>query len=103
MIDAFEVVPPLFHRFHNGQELPIVSIVVLFGRGAFSGIEGDRPKSSEPIVLVEDASNCKAACISLQDDWLCWVEMLENWYFSEHLLKLSECMFGFSSPFPCGR
>jgi hypothetical protein len=42
MIRFLEVVAPLLPSLHNGQELPMVRGVVLFGTWAFSSIDVDR-------------------------------------------------------------
>ena len=68
MIWSLEVVVPLLHSVHNGQDLPIVRVVVLFGTLEISAVEVDRSENPENIVLVENAGNGEAACISLQNN-----------------------------------
>jgi len=68
VIGALKIVSPLFHYLDNRQELPIVRVVVLFGGGAFSRVEIDWAKNPEFVLLVEDAGDCEAACIGLQND-----------------------------------
>ena len=63
VMGAIEIVSPLFHCLDNCQELPIVRVIVLFGRRAFSRVEIDWAKNPESIVLVEEAGHCKAGCI----------------------------------------
>lgn len=67
VIGSVEVVSPLIHNLPDCWTLPIAHIVVQFGRRAFLSVEIDWQKIPKPIVLIEDASDRKAACISLQD------------------------------------
>jgi hypothetical protein len=76
MIGSLEVVAPLFHSLNDRQKLPIVHIIILFGRRAFSIVEIDWSESPEFIVLVENTGNREATCISLQNPRLCRVEIL---------------------------
>jgi hypothetical protein len=78
MLGTFEVVSPLFHRVHDHWDLPIVRVVVLFGSAAFSGVEVERLEDPESVELIENAGDCEAAGIGLQNDWLLQVEMLED-------------------------
>jgi hypothetical protein len=71
VISALEIVSPLFHCLDNRQELPIVRVVVLFGERAFSRVKIDWAKNPESVVLVEDAGDCEACCIGLQNDRFC--------------------------------
>jgi len=100
VISALEIVSPLFHCLKNRQELPIIRVIVLFGRRAFSRVEIDWAKNPESVVLVEDAGDCEAACIGLQNDQFLRVEMLENRCFGTGFFELSKCEFGIPSPFP---
>jgi len=83
LISALEIVSPLFHCLDNRQELPIVCVVVLFGRRAFSRVEIDCAKNHEYVVLVKDAGDCETACIGLQNDQFLRVEMLEDQCFGK--------------------
>jgi hypothetical protein len=100
VISAVEIVSPLFHCLDNRQELPIVRVVVLFAGTAFSRVEIDCAKNPESVVLVEDAGDCEAACIGLQNDRFLPVEVLEDQCFGKGLFELSKCEFGIPSPFP---
>jgi len=71
MIRSLEVVVPLLQSLHNGQELPIVRVVVLFGTYSFSRVDVDRSENTETVTVVENAGYGKAACISLQNNRLC--------------------------------
>jgi hypothetical protein len=55
VIRSLEGVAPLLHCLHDGQELPIVRVVVLFGTCAFSRVEVDRFDNPETVILVENA------------------------------------------------
>jgi len=99
-ISALEIVFPLCHWINNRQELPIVPVIVLFGRGAFLRVEIDWPTNPESVVLVEDAGICEAACLCLQNDWFLRVEMLENRCCGKCLFQRSKCDFGIPNPFP---
>jgi len=77
LIGALEIVSPLFHCLENRQELPTVRVVVLFGGGSFSRVEIDWATNAESVVLVEDAGDCGAACIGLQNDRFLWVVLQE--------------------------
>ena len=100
VISALEIVSPLFHCLDNRQELPIVRVVVLSGRRSFSRGEIDWAKNPESVVLVEDASDCEAACSGLQNDQYLQVEMREDQCFGKGLFEFSKCEFGIPSPFP---
>jgi len=66
-------------------------------------VEVKWPEDLETVVMIEDAGNCEAACIGLEEGCLSWVEMLEDRCSSEGLLELLKGQFRFSSPFPFGR
>jgi len=100
VIGALEMVSPLFHCIDNRQELPIIRVVVLLGAGAFSRVEIDWVKNPESVILVEDAGDCEAACVGLQNDRFLRVEMLEDRCFGKGLFEFSKCEFGIPSPFP---
>ena len=100
VIGAPEIGSPLFHCRDDRQELPILSIVVLFGRLAFSSVEIDYAKNAESVILIKDAGNCEAACIGLQNDRFLLVDMLEDRCYSKGLFELLKCEFGIPSPFP---
>ena len=100
VIGALEIVSPLLYCLDNHQELPILRVVVLFGRRAFSRVEIDWAKNPESVVLVKDAGDCKAACIGLQNHRFLRVEMRENQCFGKGLFEPLKCMFGIPSPFP---
>ena len=99
VIGARQILSPLFHCLDYRQELLIVHVVVLIGGEAFSRVEIDWVKNPESVILVEDASDCEAACIGLQNDRFLRVEMLEDQCFSKGLFELSKCKFGIPSPF----
>ena len=56
----------------------MVLVVVLFGSRAFSGVEVDQSEDPESIKLIENAGDCKATGIGLQNDRLLRVEMLKD-------------------------
>jgi len=76
MIHSLKVVAPLLHSPHDGQDFPIVSVVVLFSTFAFSRVEVDRSENPETVIPVENASHGETACIGLQNNRLCRVEMV---------------------------
>jgi len=100
MIRSLEVVAPLLHSLYARQELPNVRVGVLFGTCAFSRVEVDRSENPETVVRVENAGYGEAACIGLQNNQLCRVEMVENWFIREGLFQLPKHKFGNPSPFP---
>jgi hypothetical protein len=100
VISALEIVSPLFHCLDNRQQLPSVCVIVLFGGRALSRVEIDWAKNPESVVLVDDAGDCEAASIGLQNDRFLWVEVLEDWCFGKGLFELSKCEFGIPSTFP---
>jgi len=100
VIGALEIVSPVFHCVDNRQVLPIVPVVVLFGGGAFSRVEIDWAKNPNSVVHVEDAGDCEAACIGLQNAPFLPVQMLEDRCFGKGLFDLSKCKFVIPSPFP---
>jgi hypothetical protein len=63
-------------------------------------VEVDWPEDPETVILMENAGNCEAACISLEDGCLRWVEMLEDRCCGEGLLDLLKGKFRISSQFP---
>jgi len=103
VIGALEVVSPLFHCLDNRQELPIVRVIVLFGKRAFSRVEIDWAKNPESVVQVKNAGDCEATCIGQQDDRFLQVEMLDDRCYGKGLFKLPKCEFSIPSPFslPC--
>jgi len=61
MTQSLEVVAPLLLSLHDGQELPSIRVVVLFGTSAFSRVEVKRSENPESIILVENAGYGEAA------------------------------------------
>jgi len=100
MICSLQIVAPLFHSLDDGQELPIVRVVVLFSICALSRIEVDCSENPETVILVKNAGYGEAACIGLQNNLPCQVEIVENWYIGERPLQLPKRKFGIPSPFP---
>jgi len=100
MISPHEVVAPLLHSLHDGQELPIVSVVVLFGTCAFSRVEVDQSENRKTVVLVENSGYGVAACVGLQNNWLGQVEVDENWCSGDGPFQLPKRKFVIPSPFP---
>jgi len=78
----------------------MVHVVVLFGRGAFWRVEVDWREDPETVKLIENASNCEAACIGLEDGWPSWVKMLEDRCSGEGRLESLNGKFRFSRAFP---
>jgi hypothetical protein len=70
MIGSLEGVAPLLHRLHDGQEHPIVHVVVLFATCAFSTVSVDHSENPKTIILIENAGYGKAACIGQQNNQL---------------------------------
>ena len=64
-IGALEILFPMFQCLDNRQELPIVRVIVLFGRRAYSRLQIAWAKNPESNILVKDAGVCEAACIGL--------------------------------------
>ena len=87
VIGAREVVYPLFDHVDDCQELPMIRVVVLFGRRAFSRVQIDRSKDPESVVLVKDGGDCEATCIGLQHDRILQDEMLENQWDGKFVLS----------------
>jgi len=83
MIRSLEVEAPLLHSLHNGQEIPIVCVVVLFGTCAFSRVEVYRSENPKTVILVENVGYGEAACIGLHNNRLCRIEIVEDWCISE--------------------
>jgi len=83
IIRSLEVLAPLLDSLQDGQELPIVRVVVLFGTCAFSRVEVDRSENLETVILVENAGSGEATCIALQNNRLCRIEMVEDWCICE--------------------
>jgi hypothetical protein len=100
MVRSLEVVAPLLQSLHDGQELSIVRVVVLFGTCAFPRVEVDWSENPETVILVENAGYGQAACIGLQNNRLCRVEMVENWCIGEGPFQLLKRKFDIPSPFP---
>ena len=78
MIHSLQVVTPLLQSLHDGQELQIISVVVLLGTWAFSEVEADWFENSETIILVENTGDGEAAYIGLQRNQFSWFETLED-------------------------
>jgi len=100
MIRSLEVVAPLLHSLHDGQELPIVHVLVLFGTCGFSRAEVDWSENPETVILVVNAGYGEATCVGLQNNRLWRIEMVQNWCISEGPFQLPKRMFGIPSPFP---
>jgi len=101
VISALEIVSPLFHCVDDCQELPNVRVVVSFAGRAFSRVEIDLAKNPKFVILVEDAGDCQAAYIGLQNDRFLRVEVLQDRCVGNGLSQLSKCGFGIPrSPFP---
>jgi hypothetical protein len=79
VIRSLEVVPQLLHSLLHGQEHLIVRIIDLFGTCAFSRVVVHRSENRETVILFEKLGYGEAASIGLQNDWLYWIEMVENW------------------------
>jgi hypothetical protein len=99
MIGSLEIVSPLPQGLHDGQLLPIVRVIVLFGRGEISRVEVDRSGNAETVILVENTGDCEATCVCLEDERLCRVEMLVVQCFGNCILELPECELCLSGPF----
>jgi len=100
MIRSLQVVAPLLHSLHDGLDLPIVRVVVLFGTCPFWSVEVDRSENPETVILVEKPVYGEAACIALQNNQLCQIKMVENWCVGQYPLQLPKRKFGIPSPFP---
>jgi hypothetical protein len=100
VIGALEIVSPLFQCLDNCEDLPIVSVVVLFSGRVFSRVEIDWAKNPKSVVLVKDAGDCTAACIGLQNDRFLRDEMLEDRCLGKGLFELLKFKFGILSLFP---
>lgn len=98
MIYSLAVVAPLLCGLHNGQELLIVSVVVLLSTCAFSTLNVEQFENLKTVILVEYAGYGKAACIGLQNTRLCQVEMVQNLCFGEGSFQLLNRKFGIPSP-----
>jgi hypothetical protein len=85
VIDALEIVSPLYHRLDNHKDLPISGVVVLFSGSAFSSVEIDWAKNTESVVQVKHSGDCTAACIGQQNYQFLQLEMLENQCFCKGL------------------
>jgi hypothetical protein len=100
MVRSIEGVAPLNDSLHNGEELPIVHVVVLFGTCAFPILEVDWSENPETVMLVENAGCGEAAYIVLQTNRHCQVEIVENRCICEGPFQLPKRKFGIPSPFP---
>jgi hypothetical protein len=78
MICSRKVVAPLLHSLPDGQELLIVHVIVLFCACIFSRVEVDRFENPETVILVENAKYGRAACIGLQNNRLCWIDIAQD-------------------------
>jgi hypothetical protein len=99
VISTLEIVSPLFRCLNNRQELLIVRVIGLFGGAAFSIVNIDWVKDPKSVVLIEDARECEAAHIGLQNDQFLPVDMLEDRCFGKGRFELSQWEFGIPSPF----
>jgi len=102
MIRSLEVVAPLVDGLHDGQELPIVCVTVLFGTCAFWRVEVDRSENPETVILVQNTGYGEDVCIGLQNNQLCRVGMVETWCISEGPFQLPQHRFPIPYPFPFG-
>lgn len=97
MICCLEVIVYLLENSEERQAIRIRPVVVLFGIWPLSKVDVDWPGNSQTVILVVNASNCAAACISQQNDWLCLFQILENWYISEHHSQVPNSAFSILS------
>jgi hypothetical protein len=96
---TLEVMLPLFHHLHDGQEVVIECVIVLVSWRALSGVKIDWVKNLEAIKLIETVCNRKATCVSQENDLFGQVNALRNRYFLKGFLEFPECELGFSCPF----
>jgi hypothetical protein len=100
VIGPVRIVSVLFRFLDNRKELAIVSVVGLFGGGAFLTVEIDSAKNPESVIAVEDARDGNATCIGLQNDRFLGVELLEDRGLGKGFCELSKCEFSIPNPFP---
>jgi len=68
----------LLQSGQDGNVLPIVCDVVLFGISAYLRGEHDQSENTETVGVVEKAVDQGAAGMSLKNDQLSWFEIPEN-------------------------
>jgi hypothetical protein len=67
---SIEVLAPLLLSLHDGQELPIVHVVVLLSTYSYNRVEVDRFENPKSVLLVENAGYGHSACICRQNNRL---------------------------------
>ena len=77
-----------------------MSVVTSFGWRALPGVENDQPESSESIVLIENSCYCESPGISLENNQLGQIKMLEDRCLGEGPFHFPEHWFGLRCPFP---
>jgi hypothetical protein len=89
---SFEVVPPVFERFEDGEEFFIVGVVVQFGWRQAAREEGYGVNFPVGLGLGKDSGDGVVRRVHLEDDRSVWVPMrppiavvvdLKNWIFPE--------------------
>jgi hypothetical protein len=99
LVRSLDVVAPLIQCLHDGQELLIVHVVVLFRTCAFPRVEVEWSENPETVIIVENADYPEAASIGLLHNRLSRVEMVANWCIGEGTFPFLKCRFGIPSPF----
>ena len=73
---------------------------IIFSWRALPGVDFDRPDNPENIIRCEDAGNGESSCVYLENVWLGWIQMLDDWCLSEDSFHLPERHFGLPCPLP---
>jgi len=86
--------------FHDGQQLPIISVPILWGCRALTGVDIDRLENPETVVLIETARNSDSTRVHLENDRFGLIKIMEDRCRGEGSFQFPERQFGLPRPFP---
>jgi hypothetical protein len=71
----------------------------VFGWRTLLGVEIDWPENPKNIILIENARNHESPGVCMENVWLGWIEMLEDWGLGEGPFPFPERHCGLPRPF----
>ena len=100
---SLEVGMPIVHSVHDGQEVPIIHVTVLFRTWTLSRVECYKSDEVKTVVLVDNAGHGDALRITVINTPLSQFEMLQNGYMGERCLQHPECTISIPTRLPFDR
>ena len=93
-----EIVSPLLQSLDDSEELPIVDVVILFGRGEGGRMIGTRMEVSVGVLLHEYSPGGGEGGIRHDKEGFGGVRHLDHGGRQEHFLEFNECVILLLSP-----